>query len=424
MVVKLGQDVEQSSQRIRETPVERDNANLQATSFFVSDRISDTQTAVEHRRPEFNNFTNNIASTPHRKSEFGYPTRKFTDGIQANHIIPAYANMSYISGNNEGTVMTDHDRPTIVARRTGSFDLTDGQNSPRDSIKYESEYECMSSPESFSNSSSNRSSNTSSFYGNISPDTLSLASFAGRLNFGRFSTGSKRSSQSSNASSQDSGRQSWGKVRDSFDLSDALVSSIRRPSGEHVYENTRPFTPDNFMRFSRIEATRMEVTNQTVDVPPPLPTRQNQQPVSSPNKEEPELILPYKVVDLEELQRSLEDIEPYYIHNRSADDDRDFYNDWSDPVEKNIEEDGEFVEDGGGFRPVLPSKKRPLSHSQSDSCFDGTELKDRPTPLPRQSLILSDLAQVHDGNAQNTQTDESTNRKYMLFFFYICCNGL
>ena len=412
MVVKYGQDEGKNSKRIQETSTERDNANLH-TSFFVSD----TRRAVEGRQPEFSISANNIQSAQYGKADFGYPTPELTDGVQTNRVVPAYANMSYMSVNNEVSVMTENNRPTIVVRRTSSFDSTEGQNSPRNSMKYESEYECMSSPESFSNSSSNRSSNTSSFYGNISPDTLSLASFAGRFNIGRFSTGSKRSSQSSSASSQDSGRQSWGKLRDSFDLSDGVVSYIRRPSGERVYENTRPFTPDNFMRFSRVEANHMEVTDQDDDLPPPLPTRQNQQPVSTPTKEEPEMILPYKVVDLDELQRSLEDIEPYYIHNgseRPQDVDSDFYNDVPDPIEKDNEPDSLVTTEHNDIRPDLPPKRRPLSHSQSDSCFNATELsKERPTPLPRQSLILSDLARVRDGTVQNPQTDESTNRKYM-----------
>lgn len=419
MVVKNGQDAGQNSKRIQETSTERDNANLH-TSFFVSD----TGRAVEGRQPEFSISANNIQSAQHVKADFGYPTPELIDGLKTNHVVPAYANMSYMSVNNAVSVMTENNRPAIVVRRTSSFDSTEGQNSPRNSMKYESEYECMSSPESFSNSSSNRSSNTSSFYGNISPDTLSLASFAGRFNIGRFSTGSKRSSQSSSASSQDSGRQSWDKIRDSFDLSDGVVSSIRKPSAEHVYENTRPFTPDNFMRFSRVEANHMEVTDQQDDdLPPPLPTRQNQQPVSTPSKEEPEMILPYKVVDLDELQRSLEDIEPYYIHNgpeRPEDVDSDFYNDVPDPIVKANEPDSISTEHSD-FRPELPPKKRPLSHSQSDSCFNATELsKERPTPLPRQSLIFSDLAQVRDGTVQNPQTDESTNRKYMFSFIYMC----
>ena len=412
MVVKHGQDVEKNAQRHRENPIDHDNGNFPATSVF----ISDTRTPVERRRPEFNNFTNNYGSTRDSKSELRYPTPKSPDEIQTSHTVPVYANMSYISVNNEGNVMTDHVRPTVVVRRTASFDSMDGQNSPRNSIKCESEYECMSNPESFSNSSSNRSSNTGSFYGNISPDTISLASFAGRLNFGRFSACSNRSSQSSNASSQDSGRQSWGKIRDSFDLSDAVVSSIRRPSGEHVYENTRPFTPDNFMRFSRIEGNHMEVMDQADDLPPPLPTRQLQQPVSTPSKEEPEMILPYKVVDLDELQKSLEDIEPYYIHNGSKDVDSDFYNDEPDHEEKDFEKDGESAK-AGDFRPVLPPKKRPLSHSQSDSSFNTAEFREKPIPLPRQSVIVSDLAQVHDSSPQTAQPDESTNRKYTLQAF-------
>lgn len=408
MVVKYGQDAVQNSKISQETSTERDNANFH-TSFFVSD----TGKTSEGRQPEFSISANNIQSTQHRKADFGYPTPELTDGVQTNHVVPAYANMNYMSVDNEVSLMTENNRPAIVVLRTSSVDSTEGQNSPRNSMKYESEYECMSSPESFSNSSSNRSSNTSSFYGNISPDTLSLASFAGRFNIGRLSTGSKRSSQSSSVSSQDSGPQSWGKVRDSFDLSDGIVSSFRRPSGEHVYENTRPFTPDNFMRFSRVEANHMEVTDQDEGSPPPLPTRQNQQPVSTPAKEEPEMILPYKVVDLEELQRSLEDIEPYYIHNGpERPEDVGSYKDVPDPMERDNEPDSVSTVHGD-FRPELPPKKRPLSNSQSDTCFNvTTELsKERPTPLPRQSLILSDLAHVRgDGTVQ---TDENTNRKYM-----------
>jgi hypothetical protein len=160
----------------------------------------------------------------------------------------------------------------------------------------------------------------------------------------------------------------------------------------------------------------MEVMDQADNLPPPLPTRQLQQPVSTPSKEEPEMILPYKVVDLDELQKSLEDIEPYYIHNGSKDVDSDFYNDEPDHEEKDFEKDGESAE-AGDFRPVLPPKKRPLSHSQSDSCFNTAEFREKPTPLPRQSVIVSDLAQVHDGSAQTAQPDESTNRKYTLQAF-------
>ena len=407
MVVKNGRDAESNSQKMGDSSVEHDNGNSQTTSVF----ISDTHTTVKLRRPEFNYFNNNTESKLDSKSE--YSTPKYSDEIQSSHTIPAYANISYFSVHNEGNAMTDYDRPTVVVRRTGSFESTEGKNSPRNSTKNESEYECMSSPESFSNSSSNRSSNTSSFYGNISPDTISLASFAGRLNFGRFSTCSKRSSQSSNASSQDSGRQSWDKIRDSFDLSDGVISSARRPSGEHIYENTRPLTPDNSMRFSRVEGNHMGVMDQAAnDLPPPLPTRQQQQPISVPPKEEPEMILPYKVVDLDELQRSLEDIKPYYVHNGLEDGDSEFFNNKSDPIKMDFGKDGESAK-SSDFRPVLPPKKRPLSHSKSDTTFNATEFKERPTPLPRQSLIC-DLPQAQDSTVQGKQIDESNNRKYTL----------
>ena len=405
MVVKNGQDVASDSQRIGDSSVKHDYANLATTSAF----ISDNQTTVRLRRPERSNFSNDIEIKPHRKLELENRIPKYSDEIHTGHKVPAYTNISYLSVNNEDNTMTDHDRPLLVVRRTASFD-SEGKISPRNSMKNESEYECMSSPESFSNSSSNRSSNASSFYGNISPDTISLASFAGRLSFGRFSTCSKRSSQSSNASSQDSGRQSWDKTRDSFDLSDGVISSVRRPSGEHIYENTRSLTPENFMRFSRIEGNHMEVLDQTDDSPPPLPTRQQQQqPVSASTKEEPEMILPYKVVDLDELQRSLEDMEPYYVHNGSEDVD-DFFNNKPDPIKMGFEKDDESAK-SADFRPILPPKKRPLCHSQSDSCVNTTELKERPTPLPRQSVIY-DLQHGQDGTVQSTHMDGSINRKY------------
>lgn len=409
MVVKHGQDEEQAFEIIQETPIERDHANF-ATSFF----IPDTRMVAEHRRTECVNLSNNNKTKKPRIPEIANPT-EFTDEIQTSDVIPAYANISV----DEGSIMTDqHHRKAIVMRRTDSFDSTDGNFSARNSMKYESEYECMSSPESFSNSSSNRSSNTSSFYGNISPDTLSLASFAGRLNLGRFA-GNKRSSQSSNASSQDSGRQSWGRIRDSFDLSDSDASLyVRRTSNEQVYQNTRPLTPEYFMRFSKVDSDHMEVTDQ-IESPPPLPTRQNHT-VAAPTKE-PEMIMPYKVVDLDELQRSLQDIEPYYVHDGSKDADIDFYNECSDPIEEDIESDGDVAD--CDFRPVLPPKKKTLCHSQSDSCCKlanavDLPIKERPTPLPRHILITSDMAQVHiqDGTILRGQTDESTYRKYIFIF--------
>ena len=411
MVVKFGdQNVGNGCEGIQETATERDNANLTTSSIFTSD----TQPTLGRRRPAFNILSHNVESTLVGRREYEYRTPELSDGVQTNHIVPVYTNMSV----NEGIVDTEDDRTGIVVRRKSLLSSIDRRNSPRNSTKYENEYECMSSPESFSNSSSNRSSNASSHYGNISPDTLSLASFAGRLNFGRFSAGSKRSSQSSSASSQDSGRQSWGKIRDSFDLSDALVPSIRRTSGEHVYENTKSPTPDNSMRILKFEAHHMEVTNH--EEPPPLPTRQNQKQVSTPPKEKPEMILPYKVVDLDELQRSLEDIEPYYIHNGSEDTDR--YNDIPDPNDKGLELDDK-IDETSDFRPKLPpkAKKKNLSHSQSDSaCFSSANVvelpvRDKPIPRPRQSVILSDLAQLQqDGTVQNSQANESADRKYMI----------
>ncbi|XP_028402298.1 flocculation protein FLO11-like [Dendronephthya gigantea] len=408
MVVKFGdQNVGNGCKGIRETATERDNANSTASSIFASD----TQTALGRRRPAFGNFSHNIESTLVGKREYEYRTPELNDGIQTNHIVPVYTNMSV----NEGIVVTEADRTGIVVRRRPLLDSIDRQNSPRNSTKYENEYECMSSPDTFSNSSSNRSSSASSHYGNISPDTLSLASFAGRLNFGRFSVGSKRSSQSSSASSQDSGRQSWGKIRDSFDLSDALVPSIRRTSGEHAYENTKSLAPDNSMRVLKFETHQMEVTDH--EEPPPLPTRQSQQQIPTPSKEEPEMILPYKVVDLDELQRSLEDIEPYYVHNGSEDAHRDFYNDIPDPNDKDVELDDK-TEETSDFRPKLPPKARRknLTHSQSDpACFSSATalelpVKDKPIPRPRQSVILSDLAQLQqDGTVQNSKANESAD---------------
>lgn len=426
MVVKNG--CELNPQSIQETSTERSYANfIEATSG--------TRGAVESGRPELGNFTNGVENTRRRKSKSGTPTVVCPDGTQPCFMnVPAYANMNYkVSGainNDVSGLITDNDRSEFVARRRKSFDSAEGQNSPRDSMRYESEYECMSSPDSFSNSSSNRSSNASSLYGNISPDTLSLASFAGRLNFGRFNTGSKRSSRSSTASSQDSGRQSWGKIRDSFDLSDALLHSARRRSGEQIlFENSRPFTPDNFMKFSRVgPVSHMEVINaeNIEDLPPPLPTRQNEAPISTPTKKEPEIILPYRVVDLDELQRSLQDIEPYYIHNSPPDkaDCVPRNDDDLQPIVKDFENSVDATRTSD-FRPVLPPKKRHITHTQSDSCFSSTgfNMKERPIPTPRHSVLT-----VSDSTAELTDvslTGESENGKYSFTTFLFCllvCN--
>lgn len=309
---------------------------------------------------------------------------------------------TYTSTTNH-TNFTEERRNTFENRRRSredSIDSTDEGIFPRVQRKFVGDYECMSSPDSWSTSGSNRSSNTSSLHGYYSPDNVSLSSFNARLNFGR-SEESKRSSQASTAS-QDSGRQYWEKHRDSLDWSDGGIPQLdRRCSNDHIYENTSNQCQDVSLKYNKRTANMEE----DEEIPPPLPARQSGG--TTINIKPPvEMIMPYKVVDLEELQRSLEeDIEPYYIGSDVCYESEDeLYKDCMEPENK--------TEQTGDFRPVLPPKQRTLSHSKSDSscCTAVGSTRDKPVPLPRQSVILADSTLPGQTTESDViSTDEDTN---------------
>lgn len=363
---------------------------------------------------EINKSLYNDRCTFSRQSESEQPSIKMMSASSTNKTI--LENMNYLSVNgNEPNFTPEEDRANVVIRRNSSFESREREKFQMNSQNYESDYECMSMPGRFSFSSS-RESPTDSLNDRISHDTLPLGSFAGRLNIGRLSLCSKRSSQSSSISSQDSGRHSWGKLRESVDLSDITsCPSLRQP----LYENTISFSPEHSMTgHSKLDVpgSHMEViADGDNDIPPPLPSRRNERLKPKVTVQQPEMIVPYKVVDLDELQRSLKDIEPHYIHDAS---EQIAFN---PDVRKESDEIIDFIEDD--IRPALPPRKRPLYHSRSDSYF--TVSKDyevvKPTPLPRKSSKLNDFGQIQNENEQNDSKVELDVCEYIFLLFVTAC---
>lgn len=367
---------------------------------------------ASNRLPEFRSQTlespslNDAAGqTDDRKEENGIPD-EFKE--QLSQTIRHYGNIA------NDFKFPEQPRQLFELRRRSrkdSIDSTDEPFSSRNQKPYQSEYECMSSPESFSTSSSNRSSNTSSLHGNYSPDSVSLASFAGRFNFGRWE-GSKRCSQASSAS-QESGHRSWGKTRDSLEFNDgANRYYTRRNSSEHTYENTSNLTQETLKNWNRRE-------NDMEEIPPPLPVRQCPPSSVQMKPVKVELIMPYKVVDLEELQKSLgyDEIDPYSIYDGSMPPDSDTCT-YSPCVDPEPELASTIVARDRDTRPALPVKRRNLSRSLSETrCGSGGEgERERSRALPRQSMIVNNTALPKQSSwPDQTSTDEEFSRKFVTF---------
>lgn len=356
---------------------------------------------IDAEREEIYPVNSDVGSRGTRERQYTIP-HEFKEETQT---IATYANVVH-----ERRLSEPHRHVFELVRlsRNNSIDSTDETFSTRIQKKFQGDYECMSSPDSISTSSSNRSSNTGSLHSNYSPDSLSLASFAARFNFGK-GEGGKRCSQASSAS-QDSGRQSWTKTRDSFDLSDGGSTQFdRRSPSEHIYQNNSVLEPDVALSWSRNQVNKME------ECPPPLPERQRCQSSFGTKAPGVELIMPYKVVDLEELQKSLEDIEPYSVHNGSDSGDKDPSGQYLEPT-PDLERSWAVHRDDD-YRPVLPPKQRSLSQTKCDSsCSSGSSaegVKERPMPPPRQSLVaVDDLVLARGANGPElTSTDEEASRK-------------